>query len=55
MKHTFMLLIIGAVISIALCAPTQQSSDASLVGRKKQSEIANAVTLIQALAKLQDV
>lgn len=52
-----MLLIIGAVISVALCAPMQQSSDASPVGRKKQSEnlIANAVALIQALAKLQDM
>ena len=51
----FMLLVIGAVMSAALCAPMQQSSDESVVSRKKRSEKANAVALIQALAKLQDM
>ena len=55
MKHVFMLLVIGAVMSAALCAPMQQSSDESVVSRKKRSEKANTVALIQALAKLQDM
>ena len=54
MKYVFMLLVIGAVMSAALCAPMQQSSDESVVIRKKRSE-KNAVALMQALAKLQDM
>ena len=65
MKHIFMLLVLGTLISAAVCAPVSsqaiksdhqpsQERKLEVISRKKRSENADAAALVQALLKISD-